>query len=62
MSKKPKLTDLPGVGAKMEEKLREAGIKTVVGMAKAKADKLAAKVEGLSEVGAAKLIDAAEDL
>ncbi|MHA2084065.1 MAG: 50S ribosomal protein L32e [Candidatus Thorarchaeota archaeon] len=62
MSKKPKLSDLPGVGAKIEEKLREAGIKTVIGMAKAKADKLAAKVDGLSEAGAAKLIEAAEDL
>lgn len=62
MSKKPELKDLPGVGAKLEEKLREAGIKTVLNMSRAKADKLAEKVEGLSESGAAKLIEAAQGM
>ncbi len=62
MSKKPELKDLPGVGPKLEEKLREAGIKTVLSMSRAKADKLAGKVEGLSESGAAKLITAAQGL
>ncbi len=60
MSKKPELKDLPGVGPKLEEKLREAGIKTVLSMSRAKADKLAEKVDGLSETGAAKLIEAAQ--
>jgi large subunit ribosomal protein L32e len=62
MSKNPELKDLPGVGPKLEEKLREAGIKTVLNMSRAKADKLAEKVEGLSENGAAKLIEAAQGL
>jgi large subunit ribosomal protein L32e len=62
MSKKPELQDLPGVGPKLEEKLREAGIKTVQSMSRAKADKLAEKVDGLSEGGAAKLIEAAQGL
>jgi len=62
MSKKPELKDLPGVGPKLEEKLRAAGVKTVLNMSRAKADKLAEKVEGLSESGAAKLIKAAQGL
>lgn len=62
MSKKPELKDLPGVGPKLEEKLGEAGIKTVLNISRAKADKLAEKVEGLSESGAAKLIEAAQGL
>ncbi len=62
MSKKPELKDLPGVGPKLEEKLRAAGIKTVLNISRAKADKLADKVEGLSENGAAKLIEAAQGL
>ncbi|MFX1263869.1 MAG: 50S ribosomal protein L32e [Promethearchaeota archaeon] len=62
MSKKPKLTDVPGLGPKMEEKLAVAGVKTVAKLSKSKSDKLAAKVEGLSEAGAAKLIAAAQEL
>ncbi len=62
MSKKPELKDLPSVGPKLEEKLRAAGIKTVLNMSRAKAEKLAEKVEGLSESGAAKLIEAAQGL
>ncbi|MHA2379735.1 MAG: 50S ribosomal protein L32e [Candidatus Thorarchaeota archaeon] len=62
MSKKPKLTDVPGLGAKMEEKLAEAGVKTVAKLSKSKSEKLAVKVEGLSEAGAAKLIAAAQEL
>ncbi|MHA2151984.1 MAG: 50S ribosomal protein L32e [Candidatus Thorarchaeota archaeon] len=62
MSKKPELKDLPGVGPKLEEKLRAAGIKTVLNVSRASADKLAGKVEGLSESGALKLIEAAQGL
>jgi large subunit ribosomal protein L32e len=61
MSKKPELKDLPGLGTKLEEKLREAGVKTVLNLSRAKADKLAAKVDGLSESRAATLIAAAQE-
>jgi large subunit ribosomal protein L32e len=62
MSKKPKLTDIAGLGPKMEEALAEAGIKTVANLSKAKPDKLAAKVEGLGETQATKFIEAAKEL
>jgi len=61
MSKKPELKDLPGLGSKLEEKLREAGVKTVLNLSRAKADKLAAKVDGLSEKRAETLIAAAQE-
>jgi large subunit ribosomal protein L32e len=61
MSKKPELSDLPGLGPKLEEKLREAGVKTVLKLSRAKADKLAAKVDGLSESRAETLIAAAQE-
>ena len=60
MSKKPELSELPGLGPKLEEKLREAGIKTVLNLSRAKADKLAAKVDGLSESRAETLIASAQ--
>ncbi len=62
MSKKPKLGDIPGVGEKMEEKLREAGVKTPASLSKADAEKLASKVDGLSIAGAKKIITAAKEL
>ena len=61
MSKKPQLSDLPGLGPKLEEKLREAGVKTVLNLSRAKADKLAAKVDGLSESRAETLIATAQE-
>ena len=61
MSKKPELSDLPGLGPKLEEKLREAGVKTVLNLSRAKADKLAAKVDGLSESRAETLIASAQE-
>ncbi len=61
MSKKPELKDLPGLGSKLEEKLREAGVKTVLNLSRAKADKIAAKVDGLSESRAETLIAAAQE-
>ncbi|TFH08420.1 MAG: 50S ribosomal protein L32e [Candidatus Thorarchaeota archaeon] len=61
MSKKPEISDLPGLGPKLEEKLREAGIKTVLNLSRAKADKLAAKVDGLSESRAEILIASAQE-
>ena len=62
MSKKPKLGDVPGIGPKMEEKLREAGVKTPVSLSKADAEKLAGKVDGLSVAGAEKIIAAAKEM
>lgn len=62
MSKKPTLTDVPGLGPIMQEKLREAGVKTVGKLSKSSPEKLAAKVDGLSESGAAKLIAAAQKM
>ncbi len=61
MSKKPELKDLPGLGPKLEEKLVEAGIKTVLNLSRAKADKLAEKVDGLSVTRAEALIAAAQE-
>lgn len=61
MSKKPQLSDLPGLGPKLEEKLQEVGVKTVLNLSRAKADKLAAKVDGLSESRAETLIAAAQE-
>ena len=61
MSKKPELSDLPGLGPKLEEKLREAGVKTVLNLSRAKADKLAVKVDGLSESRAEALIAFAQE-
>jgi large subunit ribosomal protein L32e len=62
MSKKPQLGDVPGIGLKMEEKLREAGVKTPVSLSKADPEKLAGKVDGLSVAGAEKIIAAAKEL
>ena len=62
MSKKPTLTDVPGLGPKMEEKLRVAGVKTVAKLSKSVPEKLAAKIDGLSEAGAAKLVKAAQKM
>ncbi len=62
MSKKPKLGDIPGIGPKIEEKLREAGIKTPLKLSRADPVKLAAKVNGLSEKKAATLIEAAKKI
>jgi large subunit ribosomal protein L32e len=62
MSKKSTLGDVPGIGEKMEEKLREAGVKTPVSLSKANPEKLAGKVDGLSVAGAEKLIAAAKKL
>lgn len=62
MSKKAALTDVSGVGPAMEEKLRESGVKTVLALSKANPEKLAQKIDGLSEAGAEKIISAAKSL
>ncbi len=60
MSKKPKLTDVYGVGPKLEEKLVAAGFKTVAKVSKSDPAKLATKVDGLSESRAAEIISSAK--
>ncbi|MFW9809173.1 MAG: 50S ribosomal protein L32e [Candidatus Thorarchaeota archaeon] len=62
MSKKPKLSDVPGVGPAMEEKLRDAGIKTVVSLSKMDPKKLSEKVEGVGEASAKSFISEAKKL
>lgn len=62
MSKKPELADIPGIGGKLEEKLQEAGIKTVLKLSRAKPEKLAEKVDGLSEARAETFIAEAKKL
>jgi large subunit ribosomal protein L32e len=61
MSKKPELKDLPGLGSKFEEKLVAAGISTVLKLSRAKPDKLAEKIEGLSVGRAEAFISAAQE-
>ncbi|MFX1560376.1 MAG: 50S ribosomal protein L32e [Promethearchaeota archaeon] len=62
MSKKPKLSDIPGVGQAMEDKLRDAGIKTVLSLSKMDPKKLAEKVEGVGESSAKSFISEAKKL
>lgn len=62
MSKKPVLTDMDGVGPKLEEKLVAAGFKTVAKVSKSDPAKLANKVEGLSEARAADIISSAKKI
>jgi large subunit ribosomal protein L32e len=61
MSKKPELKDLPGLGSKFEEKLIAAGISTVLKLSRAKPEKLADKIEGLSVSRAEAFIAAAQE-
>jgi large subunit ribosomal protein L32e len=62
MSKKPVLTDMDGVGPKLEEKLIAAGFKTVAKVSKSDPGKLANKVDGLSESKAADIISSAKKI
>ncbi|MFW9807277.1 MAG: helix-hairpin-helix domain-containing protein, partial [Candidatus Thorarchaeota archaeon] len=62
MSKKPKLSDVPGIGPAVEEKLRDAGIKTVLSLSKMDAKKLSEKVEGVGESSAKSFISEAKKL
>ncbi len=56
------LKELPGIGAKLEEKLVNAKYETVEKISRARPPSLAKKVEGLSLAGAKNLIEAAKDL
>jgi meiotic recombination protein SPO11 len=56
------LMQLPGVGTKLEEKLKMSRYETVEKIARARATSIAKKIDGLSKSGAEKLVDAAKDL
>ncbi len=58
----PTVSDIPGVGKKMAERLVAAGYKTVRKVAKARPATLAKKVEGLSEKRAERIVAAAKEL
>ncbi len=62
MPKRPKLTDVAGIGEKMEEKLREAGFTNPLKLARMNPAKLASKVSGLGQKGAEKIIASAKKL
>ena len=62
MSKKPQLSDVPGIGPAMEEKLRDAGIKTVLSLSKMDPKKLSDKVDGVGESSAETFISEAKKL
>jgi large subunit ribosomal protein L32e len=62
MSKKPKLEDVPGIGPKTAESLKEAGFKTVKSLAKADPEKLMDKVDGIGEATATQIIEEARKL
>jgi meiotic recombination protein SPO11 len=58
----PSLKILPGVGQKLEEKLKAAKYVTVEKISKSRSKSMAKKVDGLSLTGAKKLIAAAKEL
>ncbi len=62
MSKKPELEDVPGIGPKTAESLREAGFKTVKSLAKTDPAKLMVKVEGIGETTAKQIVEEAKKL
>ena len=62
MSKKLKLEDIPGIGPKTAESLKEAGFKTVTSLAKADPEKLMEKVDGIGEATASQIIKEARKL
>ncbi len=58
----PSLKALPGVGQKLEEKLKTTGYDTVEKISRSRSKSMAKKVEGLSLAGAQKLIIAAKEI
>ncbi|MHA2208518.1 MAG: helix-hairpin-helix domain-containing protein [Candidatus Thorarchaeota archaeon] len=58
----PSLKILPGVGQKLEEKLKAAKYDTVDKISRSRSKSMAKKVDGLSLAGAKKLITAAKEL
>ncbi|MFW9966368.1 MAG: helix-hairpin-helix domain-containing protein [Candidatus Thorarchaeota archaeon] len=58
----PSLKALPGVGQKLEEKLKAAGYDTVEKISRSRSKSMAKKIEGLSLAGSQKLIIAAKEI
>lgn len=56
------LTQLPGVGSKLEERLIDAKYETVEKISRSRPASLSKKVEGLSLSGAKKLVDTAKEM
>ena len=56
------LTQLPGVGSKLAERLIDAKYETVEKISRARPASLSKKVEGLSRSGAEKLVDTAKEM
>lgn len=57
-----KLTDIPGVGAKLALSLERAGYTSVARLSRSRPDAVAAKVDGLSITSATRLVASAKDL
>ncbi|MDH4214429.1 MAG: helix-hairpin-helix domain-containing protein [Candidatus Thorarchaeota archaeon] len=57
-----KLTDIPGVGAKLALSLERAGYTSVARLSRSRPDAVAAKVDGLSIASATKLVDSAKEI
>lgn len=60
--KEPSLSDISGVGPTLEERLIDAGYKNLNDLARAEAEEVATKVDGISESRAEEMISAAEDM
>ncbi len=61
-AKKPDISDIPGIGPKTAESLRDGGFKTVAAISKADPAKIAKKVDGISEAKAKQYVEAAKQL
>jgi len=57
-----RLSDVPGVGSKMALALERAGYNSVARLSRSRPDAVASKVDGLSESGASKIVDAAREM
>lgn len=59
---KIKLSDIPGVGSKMALSIERAGYNSVARLSRSRPDAVASKVDGLSTVGATKIVTAAKKM
>ena len=57
-----KLSDIPGVGTKMALSIERAGYNSVARLSRSRPDAVASKVDGLSTVGATKIVTAAKEM
>lgn len=57
-----KLTDIPGVGAKLALSLERAGYTSIARLSRSRPDAVAAKVDGLSVASAMKLVNSAKEI